>query len=173
MVDMIVRGNRFSRAALALAALLLGQACGGDLGGIDPNEPVAPLAVEPSEFQPIPVAACARAPDDGLPADKRSLFSMIAALESRGYQIHQVSPAELTIYTKFRDLKGVIVAWRIRFGGDGAGEIGLPETMPPQPTGSAHRAREWGRGLAAAFDKLKCRPADELRKRCERAGFSF
>ena len=155
----------------ALAALALVAACGGDPGATAPTAP-APTT-DAAGFTAIPLAACAQAPADSLSADKRSLIAMIAALDSKRYQIHQVSAAELTIYTRFRDVHGVQVAWRIRFGGDGAGEIGLPETMPPLPQDALRNVREYARGVAGAFDKLKCRPAADLRKRCERVGFSF
>ena len=171
MVDMRRNVNTSSGLGAALAVLALVAACGGDPGATAPAAPGT--ATDAPEFTALPLAACAHASADGLSPDKRSLIAMIAALGATRYQIHQVSAAELTIYTRFRNVHGVQVGWRIRFGGDGAGELGLPETMPPLSPGELRNVREWARGVVGAFDKLKCRPADDLRKRCERAGFSF
>jgi len=174
MVGMIDIERKFSALLVCLCALGLAEsACGGDPGAMEPTGQEAPEVVDASEFVPIPLRACERAFDDGLPSDKRSLFAMIATLGARGYQIHQVSANELTIYTAYRDIHGITVGWRIRFGGDGAGEIGLPETMPPQSPRNMAYTRKWARGLGEVFDELKCRGIDDLRRRCEKAGFSF
>jgi hypothetical protein len=147
----------------ALAIALAIPACGG--------EP-APM-LEPAAFRPIPLAACPNDPADGLAPDQRSLVAMIAALDSRMFAIHQVSQAELTIYTRYREIQGIPVAWEIRFQGDGAGELMVAQTMPQADARTFGRIRAWGRKLAATFDRLKCLPSPELRARCERAGFTF
>lgn len=148
---------------LALAVVILAApGCGGDPGPVDA-----------AGFRPVPLAACQRDPGDGLLPDQRSLSAMIGALHARGYTIYQVSPAELTIFTDYKEIRGVSTAWQIRFASDGSGELTVPETMPPQDARSFASLREWGRGLAATFDRIKCLPRDQLRARCEKAGFSF
>ena len=145
------------------AAPLLAAACGG--------EPPPPL--DPSSFQPIPLAPCEEDPADGLAPEQRSIVAMIAALHARAFQIHQVSHSELAIFTRFREVQGIPIAWEIRFQPDGAGALAVAETTPPQDARAFRRIREWGRKLAGTFDNLKCRPSAELRARCERAGFTF
>jgi len=162
MDDMSRRGKGIGLALPALAALFAALGCAGDPGPIDA-----------SGFEPIPLAACRRDPGDGLTPDQRSLSAMIGALHARRYTIYQVSPTELTIYTEYKEMRGITTAWRIRFASDGSGELSVPETMPAQDARSFAHMREWGRGLAATFDELKCLPREQLRGQCEKAVFSF
>lgn len=170
---MIGTGRENARRLAALPPLLLAAACGAAPDAAEPAAPEQPYILGADDVDPIPLAACARDPGDGLSPDKRSLIAAIAAFASKGYAIHQVSPTELTVYTEFRAIRDLQVGWKAQFGGDGSGELRVPETMPPQAQPAVKRIREWGRGVAGAFDKLKCRPAEELRRRCEKTGFSF
>jgi hypothetical protein len=144
--------------------LLLAAAIGCAGASVPPAAPA---------FAPIPLAACAADPGDGLPVDQRSLVAMIAALNERRYEIYQVSPTDLTIYTKFRDVRGISVAWRVRFGADGNGELSVPETMPPQDERTYEYLQRWGIGVAGVFDRFKCLPKEQLRAWCVKAGFAF
>jgi len=162
MNDMSRRGKGIALSLAAPLALAAALGCGGDQGPADPVD-----------FQPIALAPCGRDPGDGLSPDQRSLSAMLAALHSRGYPLHQVSPTEMTIYTQYRDVRGIPVAWQARFQSDGSGELMVAETMPPQDGRTAGQLREWGRAVVATFNQLKCLPRDKLRAQCEKAGFSF
>jgi len=162
MNDMPRCGKGIALSLVAPLALAAGIGCGGDQGPVDQVD-----------FQPIPLAPCGRDLGDGLTPDQRSLSAMLAALHTRSYPLHQVSPVEMTIYTQYRDVRGVSVAWQARFQSDGSGELGIPETMPPQDGRTAGLLREWGRAVVETFNHLKCLPRDRLRAQCEKAGFSF
>lgn len=130
----------------------------------------------PSEgnyIRPIVLEGCPSDMGDGLSPDFRSLVAMVASFAAARYEIHQVSPIDFKIFTVFKTDRGFTVGWEAQVYNDGAVSLTLPSTTPMQPNKGLSYASKQGQVVARYFNKLKCRPAQDLRNRCLRAGYSF
>ncbi len=128
---------------------------------------------EGNYIKPIVLEACQNDPGDGMAPDFRSLTAMVAAFAAARYDIHQVSPVDFKIFTKFKNIRGFTVAWEAQIYADGAVSLTLPSTTPMQPNKGLSFANKQGEQVVRYFTKLKCRGAQDLRDRCMRAGYSF
>ena len=149
---------------LALSFVLSGAGCGG--GGPKPPK-------EGNYIRPIRVESCNRQMPDGLPPDHRSLAAMIAALHANRYTIYQVSPVEFKVFTEFADRRGITVGWEAQIYSDGSAAISLPATMPNQDARAMTQVEKHGVKVARVFNKFKCLPAEQLRRRTAPAGYIF
>jgi len=146
---------------LALLSLLLAAGCGGK----GPREG--------NYIRPIVLEGCPNDMADGMANDFRSLVAMVASLSAARYEIHKVSPTDFKVFTTFKTVRGFSVAWEAQVYADGSVSLTLPTTTPMQPTKGLSFASDQGERISRYFNKLKCRPAQDLRRRCLRAGYSF
>lgn len=148
---------------LALS-FVLSAGCGG--GGEN-------VPKEGNYIRPIRADGCNRQLPDGLPPDHRSLAAMIAALHASRYIIYQVSPVEFKVFTEFKDMRGITVGWEAQIYSDGSVALALPATMPNQGAREMAVIEKYGVKVAQVFNKFKCMPVEQLRRRTAPAGYIF
>ena len=126
-------------------------------------------------IRPIMLEGCSTgAQGDGMAVDHRSLVAMVAALAATRYEIYEVSPVDFKIFTHYKNVRGgAAVGWEAQVYADGSVSLTLPSTAPMQGTKALSVVTKHGRQVAAHFNKLKCRPAQDLRRRCQKAGYTF
>ena len=117
---------------------------------------------------------CSTMTQDGMAVDHRSLVTMVAAFAAARYEIHEVSPVDFKIYTQYKNLRGgITVGWEAQVYDDGSVSLTLPSTAPMQSSKALSVVTKYGMQISKHFNKLKCRPAHDLRKRCQKAGYTF
>ncbi len=159
----IMRRIITSSIIIGFATVLIATGCGG-------SGPSQGNYIRPIMLEGCPTAA----QGDGMAVDQRSLVAMIAALAAARYQIHEVSPVDFKIYTHYKNVRGgATVGWEAQVYSDGSVSLTLPSTAPMQGTKALAAVTKYGHQIARHFNKIKCRPAQDLRRRCQKAGFSF
>ncbi len=148
---------------IGFATLLIAAGCGGS----GPSQG--------NYIRPIMLEGCSTgAQSDGMAVDHRSLVAMVAALAAARYEIYEVSPIDFKIYTNYKNVRGgTTVGWEAQVYADGSVSLTLPSTAPMQSTKALSAVTKYGQQVARHFNKLKCRPAQDLRRRCQKVGYTF
>ena len=158
----IMRHIITSSIIIGFATVLYATGCGGS----GPSQG--------NYIRPIMLEGCSTGAQDGMAVDQRSLVAMVAALAAARYQIHEISPVDFKIFTHYKNLRGgVTVGWEAQVYADGSVSLTLPSTAPMQSTKALSAVTKYGQQVARHFNKLKCRPAQDLRRRCQKAGYTF
>ena len=108
---------------LSLAVFASVASCGGARNGPSEGNFIRPIMLEP----------CARAPQDGMTIEQRSLVAMVAAFGASRYEIHGVSADEYRVFTTFKEQRGMVMGWEAQVYDDGSVSLTLPSTTRCSP----------------------------------------